>query len=275
MLEIVDTQKIKKKFGTLLSKLHTDNKLSNEEIEEVIINNDYFDFLEKQNPKSFLDDSYERIAKKIFNCETVFSEEMLSEYYWSGTMYMSICLNKRIPLKQIVLLCPLSKMLGYYDVYHEMSESQLINKFIEDDYKTSILKLIRKKRNMTVKELSLACNIPLLTIKYYEKNNDSLFKASFENISKLVFFLNCSETLFLRYSRYTPFSYILFEDKEILTKISKKIDCFYNSEAMYEFDGILLKRILDNKIEYVPEPYLISAILQALQEYSESNTLIY
>lgn len=189
---------------------------------------------------------------------------------------MSICLNKRIPLKQVMLLCPLEKMLQYFKIYHEMNDLELINKFMEDDYPQSILRKLRKMRYLTVKELALTTGIPELTIKYYEKSNNNLFNASFENISNICKVLHFPDTYFIRYSKFIPYTYMLFEDSKIFNELTLKIDVFYNNKlAEYSFDGLLVKRITNNKSEYVSELYLSSAINEVLNEYSKTNELLY
>lgn len=275
MLEIIDTNKLKKKFGILLSKLYTDNKFSAKEINDIIISRDYFDFLERQEAKKFLEESYEKITKREFDAEAVYEEETLSEFYWAGMMYITISLNKRIPLRTIMLLCPLDEMINHFKIYHEMNDIQFVDYFLNNNYQTSILKLLRKYRKMTVKELALITDIPEMTIKHYEKNNNNLFNASFENISKISEALEFSTSYFSRYSKFVPFTYILFEDRDIFKQLSDKIDAYYKEKGRYEFDGILLKRITDKKEEFVPEIVLSSAIKKLLIDHSKKDTLMY
>jgi len=190
-------------------------------------------------------------------------------------MYISICLNKRIPLRTIMLLCPLDMMINYYEIYHEMNDEQLINNFIKNNYQVNILRTLRKKRKLTVRQLANISNISELTIKYYEKDNNHIFNASFENISRLIDSLNYSSSYFSRYSKFVPYTYLLFEDEDVFKKLCERIDVFYNSQGSYTFDGALLTRSTKNKKEYVPKIYIDSSIRQMLIENSKTETLLY
>ena len=276
MPEIIDTNKLKKKFGELLSRLYTDSNLSVEEIEEIILNSDYFDFLERNKPKEFLDRSYEEIAMDVFHADTVFSNDLLSEFYWAGEMYISLSLNSLMPLRQIFLLCPLDKMLQYFTVYHEMNEMKLIKKYKDTDYTDSILRKLRKSKDLTVKQLSALTSISEDTLKHYERYNENLFNASYKNITKINAALESSAVYFKKYSDYVPFTYLYFEDQELFKELSAKLDRFYPSDKNpYEFDGMLVKYKNGKKDYYVREAFLLSSIKEIIIEYSKKDILLF
>jgi len=280
MIEQVDVQSIKNKFSVLLSKLYTNSKLSLDQINEKILTSDYFDFLENNDTEAFVMSSYESIAKDVFMADSVFSEEVLSQLFWAGLMYMSITLNKRIPLKQVFLLCPLEQMVSYFEVYHEMHEGQLINAFLRDEYKGSILRKLRARKGFSVRQLSSTTGIAEYTIKYYEKDNNNLFSASFENIKKLQQTLDCSESFFKRESSFVPFSRVFVSSKELFESLCNCFDEMYRTKgAGYIFDGLMFIRETQSgekkKREFVREEFVKSSILKVAAMYSKTDELIF
>jgi len=280
MIETVDTQALKNKFGVLLSKLYTNSKMPFDVITQKILIDDYFDFLERQDSGSFLMKSYEEIARDVFKCEFVFSENLVSEIYWAGQMYMTISLNCQIPLKQLFLICPLEKMVSHFEIYHEMNDQQFVSAFLGDEYKTSILRTLRKKSGLSTRVLSVCSGVAEHTIKYYEKDNSHLFNASFENICGLRRVLNCSESLLKRQSDFIPCCDAFFTNKELFAKLCAKLDNIYGSHAIYEFDGLMVKKINaqgKGKTRFVESNFVYLAIKQVVADYEikDSSQLLF
>jgi len=101
-------------------------------------------------------------------------------------------------------------MCSHFSVYHEINERKLIDEFLANEYKRSILSLLRKKKNVSIKELSFLTDIPEYTLRYYEKANENLFNASFSNISAIAKVFEVSDTLFKRKSDFIPYSEYLW-----------------------------------------------------------------
>jgi len=280
MIETVDTQALKNKFGILLSKLYTNSKLPFDVITQKILIDDYFDFLERQDSGNFLMKSYEEIARDVFKCEFVFSENLISEIYWAGQMYMTISLNCQIPLKQLFLICPLEKMVSHFEIYHEMNDQQFVSAFLGDEYGASILRTLRKKSGLSARALSVCSGVAEHTIKYYEKDNKHLFNASFENICSLRRVLNCSESLLKRQSDFIPCSDAFFTNKELFTKLCNKLDNIYGSQATYEYDGLMMRRVSGpskRNIKFVESNFVYLAIKQVVADYTinDSSNLLF
>lgn len=266
-----ETTYIKNKFSTLLSKMVTDAKLGYNEITNKFIENDFLDCFEKNDLSEFYDKSYEAIIFDLFKKECSFSEGIDPVVYWCGTQYINIFLNKRIPLKQLFLICSLKQMESYYEIYHQQNESKFIDMFIEKIYSESILKILRKKRNYSARQLAVLSSISINTIKYYE-NNKNLYNASFENINKLTMVLNYSYSLIKEKTDYIPSYNPLINIKEIRTNFEKYISYFYNSDANIEYyaDEFWLLETHKKKIE---KKVIDSAIVYAIENYSGDKLL--
>lgn len=214
MIEEINTILIKEKFGNLISKLYEDAKIEIEEINDKLIYSDFLNCFELNNIDYFLEKTNDSIIRAVFDKEIVYNNQTNMILYWCGVQYINIFLNKRIPLKQVFLLCPLNEMIDYFEIYHELNERELINEFIKNKYTKNILKRIRKDKNYSINELSMITDIKKCTIDYYESSNEHLYESSYTNISKLKNILKCDESLFRRKSDFVLYTETLFENKE-------------------------------------------------------------
>ena len=227
MIDYIYSYDIKEKFGHIISKLFYGAKIDIENINYKILSDDFFDFFEK-NDLSFLGEQYQTIAKQLFNANIINETNNTNPLYWAGIEYMNICLNLFIPLKQVVLLCPLQEMINHYDIYHEMNDIEILKEFLNNEYKRSILKNARKLRNVTINELSVLTNISSQTLKYYEKSNDNLFNASFINIEKIARALDLSLSIFKRKSSFVYINKNLLENNDYISTLKGIIKKYYN-----------------------------------------------
>lgn len=214
MINRINTTEFKIKFATLLSKLYYSASLSLEHISYIIAYSDVFDFVEKNDISSFMDKQYSELAKEYFNASLLHESNDINPIYWAGIQYINLLLYKKIPLNQLFILCPLKEMVSHYEIYHEMNEIQLIEEFMNNEYKRSLLSLLIKHNNTSYKKISVMTGISINTLKYYSKSNDILFKTSFDNIILLMKSLNVkSMSLFQKESSFINVNSI-FEDEE-------------------------------------------------------------
>ena len=265
------TQYIKNKFATLLSKMVTDAKLGYNEITDKLIENNFLDCFEKNDISIIYDKSYEAIIYVLFKKECSYSEGIDPVVYWCGEQYISLFLNKRIPLKQLLLICPLRQMESYYDIYHEQNEIKFIEMFINRIYQESILKKLRKKRGYSARELAILTSVSINTIKYYE-NNSNLYKASFENITKILSVLDYSDSLIKEKTCYVPSFDSLINIKEIRASFEKYICNFYNSNNEIEYSNGCFW-IKSQRKKKVDSKVVNSAIIYAIENYEDNKLL--
>lgn len=267
----VGTTYIKDKFSTLLSKLVVEAKLSYNEITDRFIEDDFLDAFEKNDLSIFYDKSYEAIIFDLFKKEVVYSEDIDPVIFWCGRQYMNLFLNRFIPLKQLFILCPLRQMEKYYEIYHEQSDSKFIDVFMDKEYKNSILKELRNKRNYSIRELSILTGISANTLKYYEEN-DNLYKASYYNVNRILEVLEYSDSLVKKKTAFIPSFISLLEDKQLKQSFDKHIQNFYNTKdsIVFEYNGFWFngkrKKLISSKV-------IDSAIIYSIEQYSGDRLL--
>ena len=267
----IGTSYIKNKFATLLSKMVTDAKLGYNEISDKLIENDFLDSFENNDISDIYEKSYEAIIYDLFKKECSYSQGLDPVIYWCGEQYINLFLNKRIPLKQLFLICPLKQMEGFYEIYHQQSELKFIEMFMKSIYTTSILKKLRKKRGYSARELAILTSISINTIKYYE-NNDNLFKASFENIKKIISVLDYSDSIVKQKTSYVPAFISLLNIEEIKTNFDKYICYFYNTQTSIEYiDGYFW--LSNSKKIKVDSIVIDEAFIYAVENYKDNKLL--
>lgn len=291
-LSFIEISELKKKFGNLLSLLFFDNHIREENISEALINSSLLDLLEDNKLNDFMSLSIEKMANTLFpGLQLIRSESnYVDEFYWSGIQYMNIFLNYRIPLKTIILLCPVQDMVKKYDIFHEMNEIELCKSFLENEYKNkSILKEFRKKRNVSARQLSMLCNVSEISIKHIESDNNYFYNASSTNVNSILDALGIDRVFSKKKSSFVPVTYGLLCNETFVVLLSKVIGKYYlkssspnlsirfykdkqlNVGEAYLFIEGSSFIYLDGKEKYIDEVIFQKMLDVAIDEYIEQN----
>ena len=225
--------KIKDKFGRLLFHL-MDSGFSCAQIEHTIIHDPYFLFFERNDVNVFLDMPMEDIIEQRFHKKVWIdhTNEIRTEIYWAGQMYICLLANYGIPIQRSLLICPILKMASWFNPYHEMNEGRLCERYLEEERKTSILKMLMDGKT-NVRKLADITQIKERTLISY-LNNERLFAASFSNIYDLSSVFDVPVALFAKQSSYRPIVPSLLKDERFLSLMVQRIA---------SLDGIAPQRI--------------------------------
>ena len=267
-MEQIDFIELKNKFSDYISKLYTNNNISLDCINNTIIQNDIFDFLENNNTNKFLSYSYEEFVYKLYKTNSIYlKNEAISEIVWASKMFITLSLNLNMPLKTIALLCPLKEMVELFPAFHEMNDIQIIDHFKQNILKKSILKELKKLRNINTKKLSTITDININTLNSYEKNNEHLFNTSFNNISKIKNALNISYSFFKKESDFIPFSYTLLENDKIKNYLTSFFNEYYGKPLNIKETYPILVLSDNKKTYYIDDELLKIAYKKAINKY--------
>ena len=169
----------KKRFGLLLYHF-IDAGFSYEHIERVVIHDPFFLFFEQNRLDDFLSVPIEDIIENIFHKKVYidYSKQVAAEIFWAGEMYITLLLNERIPLQRSMIICPILKMISFFNPYHEMNDYHLCKRYLEEEKKASVLKFLMGGKT-SIRKLSFLTAINQRSLTNY-LCNDRLFSASFE-----------------------------------------------------------------------------------------------
>ena len=235
MIEVKDLNGLYSKFSKFISKSYHEAGINIELINHAITFGDYFDFLEKDELNIFTDKDIDEMIRDVFGPVHMLERQTdIGDLYWAGKQYISLFLNCCIPLRTIFLLFPLKEMVSHFDLYHEMSNMQMVLFFEKEIMmKRSILRTLRKEKNFTVKQLSLLTKIPEQTIKYYESSNMVLFKAPINSVLKIANILSCPLSFFKRESDFIPFTNVIMENCELLEGASLDLEKYFSLNDLH------------------------------------------
>lgn len=116
--------------------------------------------------------------------------------YWCGKAYCFINEKTKKPLNYILLKMPFDKLINYYHLYHEMDYSQILDVFLEESRKHSILSLLCDIKGYSLPHISKISGISLSTLKKYSSDDKYLYKASFNKIYSLLNVFDVDPSIF-------------------------------------------------------------------------------
>ena len=257
---------LKKKFALLINCLIASG-FSYELIEERILKDPFFLFMENNEVANFLKTPIETIVKNVFKKEIYidYDKPLISEYVWVGEMYITLSINLDIPLQRVVLLLPIAVMLSLFNPYHEMSNSHLMERYQNDFSSNSVLKLFMREANISIRKLSILLNIKEKTLLSYQKN-DILFNASINNVYRISSFFNVPVSLFLKHSNYSPFEPSFLNDDVMLNNFKTVLANYLglNIEQLYlDIEQMMVRK--KNKTYYLSDKEIKLLGKQALE----------
>lgn len=163
------------------------NGYSSTTIEERIINNKYIIQLENGDD-SFLNlNSLDEIISSFYDI-SIEQKDFLSTNtiaLWLGEIYTRLFFTTNKSFSYLFLYFTLDDALYRFDIYHEMDIGQLDRYFNQLEQKNTIISLLLKKHDLSIRELSVLTNVNYHTLESFKRSNDTLFKGSFSSIYQI------------------------------------------------------------------------------------------
>ena len=148
------------------------------------------------NEVKSLIDLFNDIANLYIKEDTSFA--IYNDAYWCGNVYFYLSKKTNKPLSYILLKLPFNELIDYYDIYHEMDNSSILERFTQIEKEATIIGLLCKYYPCTLNKLSESTKISINTIKKYSKDDKYLYSGSFQNIYLIAEFFNVNYSLFFR-----------------------------------------------------------------------------
>ena len=112
--------------------------------------------------------------------------------YWAGWILANAQWYLNKSFKEILDVIPFSSLVSMYYPYHEADEMKTIEIIQKYFPKTSSLKLLRQKRNLTQEQLALISGVNIRSIRAYEQGENDILKAQGESLLMLSKALGCT-----------------------------------------------------------------------------------
>ena len=174
------------------------NKMNFDSFTNMLVKREFISMIENNN----YDPSFNKPIDKLFYDITGFKVKEDNSYgiyndaFWCGQNYFDLYLKIKKSFSYIFLKLPLETMLNIYTIFHEMDFSSLVDYFYKKCKEKTILRLLCEKTNKSLPSISRDTLIPLSTLKKYNISDEYLYKASFQNIAKLVTYFDVTYSLF-------------------------------------------------------------------------------
>lgn len=112
-------------------------------------------------------------------------EPIYNQCLWAAESYLRIQYATKLTFECIFLYMPISKMYGYFNLYHEMDFSQIVDEFKRLYSMTSVFSLALQKRGISLKQLSDITGISYDTLSSLKSRRRDISKVGVDVVSKL------------------------------------------------------------------------------------------
>ena len=193
-----EVRKIREIFARIFV-IAIDNKINFYSFTNFLLKSEFLEQLEKDKYSKIFDMPIEDIFFSItgYDIEEDKSYGIYNDAYWSGQSYFDLHEKLHKSFAYLFLKLPLEQMINIYSIYHEMDFSLLCDYFLKVAKQKTILNILCRNKHCSLNDISIATSLSLNTLKKYNSSDDALFKASFQNIAKLVDFFDVDYSLFI------------------------------------------------------------------------------
>lgn len=199
MMNDYEMLKIRETFSRLFV-LALKNRINLKSFTSMLVNSSFINAIEKNKYDELFDQPIEKILLSItgFVVKEDNSYGVYNDAYWCGQNYFDLHLKTKKSFIYIFLKLPFDEMMNIYTIFHEMDFSSLEEYFYGKEKEKTILRLLCERKRCSLNDISKATTLSLSTLKKYNSSDELLYKASFQNISKLINYFEVSYLLFVR-----------------------------------------------------------------------------
>ena len=262
MIHDISSNALQERFARLLNFLYLDASISIDNLEYLLINNPYFDFLEDdKEAEIFFKSSAEQIYEKIFDSRCPYSQSFKydSNLYWSSMAYIVILQEDAIPLRQLFIQCPLKEMMSLFETYHESGWPYFLNYYRNKYENKNILNLYLNKNKINKEKLVKTLDISRSGLYRLLIDTQRVVPGSSEIYEKLELFINYPKSLHQDYSRYLRYGNYLFKEKEFKNNVIHILKSNVTNKAFtntsFDENGTIIFN-MDEELKDVRTPYL-------------------
>lgn len=197
----LDTKVIRELFARLFV-VAIENHMNLTSFTNVLAKSDLVAKIERDQYDEYFNKSIKDIMYQITNNEPMLHESygIYNDAYWCGFSYFNLYQKLHKPFAYIFLKLPLTKMMDFYPIFHEMDFSSLVDCFQKIEKNKTILRILCKNRHCSLKKLSEKTGIKVATLSRYNASDEALYKGSFQNIIKIASYFDVPISTFVQYS---------------------------------------------------------------------------
>ena len=176
------------------------NKINFKAFTNMLSNSSFIDAIEKDKYNELFNKPIEQLLFSITGYEPKEDNSygVYNDAYWCGQNYFDLHIKTKKSFVYLFLKLPFEEMMNIYSIYHEMDFSSLVDYFHKKENEKTILRILCEEKRCSLNDLCKATSLSLNTLRKYNSSDDILYKASFQNIAKLIQYFDVSYHLFVR-----------------------------------------------------------------------------
>lgn len=174
------------------------NKINFKSFTNMLSNSSFIAAIEKDKYNELFNKPIEQLLFSItgFEAKEDNSYGVYNDAYWCGQNYFDLHIRIKKPFVYIFLKLPFEELMNIYSIFHEMDFSSLVDYFYKKEKEKTILRILCEEKRCSLNDIYKATSLSLNTLRKYNSNDDTLYKASFQNIIKLIEYFDMSYLLF-------------------------------------------------------------------------------
>ena len=174
------------------------NKINFKSFTNMLSNSSFIESIEKDKYNDLFNKPIEQLLFSITGFETKEDNSygIYNDAYWCGQNYFDLHIKTKKSFVYIFLKLPFEELMNVYSIFHEMDFTSLLEYFRKKEKEKTILRILCEEKRCSLNDISKATTLNFNVLKKYNSSDEALYKASFQNISKLISYFDVSYLLF-------------------------------------------------------------------------------
>lgn len=174
------------------------NKINFKSFTNMLSNSSFIESIEKDKYNDLFNKPIEQLLFSITGFETKEDNSygIYNDAYWCGQNYFDLHMKTKKSFVYIFLKLPFEELMNVYSIFHEMDFTSLLEYFRKKEKEKTILRILCEEKRCSLNDISKATTLNFNVLKKYNSSDEALYKASFQNISKMISYFDVSYLLF-------------------------------------------------------------------------------
>ena len=174
------------------------NKINFKSFTNMLSNSSFIEAIEKDKYNDLFNKPIEALLFLItgFEAKEDNSYGIYNDAYWCGQNYFDLHIKTQKSFVYIFLKLPFEELMNVYSIFHEMDFTSLLEYFHKKEKEKTILRILCEEKRCSLNDISKATTLNFNVLKKYNSSDEALYKASFQNIAKLVSYFDINYLLF-------------------------------------------------------------------------------
>ena len=174
------------------------NKINFKSFTNMLSNSSFIKSIEKDKYNDLFNKPIEQLLFSITGFETKEDNSygIYNDAYWCGQNYFDLHMKTKKSFVYIFLKLPFEELMNVYSIFHEMDFTSLLEYFRKKEKEKTILRILCEEKRCSLNDISKATTLNFNVLKKYNSSDEALYKASFQNISKLISYFDANYLLF-------------------------------------------------------------------------------